>query len=144
MSANDIQFGGDHYKKAAFQPWDWDRYGVGYLECNVIKYVTRHRNKNGIVDLQKAAHYTQKLYEDHDHNSRCNRIPFHDNLQLLLDAYYAAWNLNTTECAIVATMIRWTTGLQLQQAMIWIQELIRAYSTSDVQSSESVESPATK
>jgi hypothetical protein len=46
------------------QPWDFIvSNGLGYLEGNVVKYVTRHRAKNGIQDLQKAQHYLAKLIE---------------------------------------------------------------------------------
>jgi hypothetical protein len=64
MSANDVQVGGAHYKGTAMQPWDFIvSNGLGYLEGNVVKYVTRHRAKNGIQDLQKAQHYLAKLIE---------------------------------------------------------------------------------
>jgi len=36
---------------------------LGYLEGNVIKYVTRYKNKGGIEDLRKAQHYLTKLIE---------------------------------------------------------------------------------
>ena len=33
----------------------------GYLEGNIIKYVTRYKEKNGIEDLHKAEWYLAKL-----------------------------------------------------------------------------------
>ena len=64
MSANDRQCGGDHYKNAPIQPWDFiARNGLGYLEGCVVKYVSRHTMKGGKQDLEKAAHYLQKLIE---------------------------------------------------------------------------------
>lgn len=64
MSANDSQVGGSHYAGRRFQVWDvildWS---LGYLEGNVIKYVSRFRSKNGIEDLLKARHYLDKLIE---------------------------------------------------------------------------------
>jgi hypothetical protein len=36
---------------------------LGYLEGNVVKYVSRWKNKNGIEDLKKAQHYLAKLIE---------------------------------------------------------------------------------
>lgn len=60
---NNIQVGGDHYQKA-IQPWDYiAANGLDYFQGNVIKYVTRFRDKNGIEDLKKAQHYLQKLIE---------------------------------------------------------------------------------
>jgi hypothetical protein len=63
MNANDTQTGGTHYQ-VAIQPWDYIiANDLGYLEGNVIKYVTRYKNKGGIEDLKKAQHYLTKLIE---------------------------------------------------------------------------------
>jgi hypothetical protein len=62
--ANANQVGGDHYRNKAIQPWDYiTSNNLGYLEGCVIKYVSRYKEKGGIQDLQKAAHYLQKLME---------------------------------------------------------------------------------
>lgn len=66
MSANDTQVGGSHYAKA-IQPWDYIiANNIGYLEGNIIKYVTRYKDKNGLQDLLKAQHYLKKLIETLD------------------------------------------------------------------------------
>ena len=63
-SANEMQIAGDHYKNKAVQPWDYIiANDLGYLEGNVVKYVSRWKNKNGIEDLKKAQHYLSKLIE---------------------------------------------------------------------------------
>jgi len=63
MSANDKQVDGEHYK-LGIQPWDYITVNrLGYLEGNIIKYVTRYKEKNGIKDLEKARHYIDKLIE---------------------------------------------------------------------------------
>lgn len=63
MSANDKQVDGQHYQKP-IQPWDYITLNrLGYLEGNIIKYVTRYREKNGMRDLEKARHYLDKLIE---------------------------------------------------------------------------------
>lgn len=62
--ANDIQHGGDHYKKQPIQVWDFiTANGIGFLEGNAIKYLSRWRHKGGIEDLKKARHYIDKLIE---------------------------------------------------------------------------------
>ena len=62
--ADDMQVGGSHYKDKAIQPWDYIiANDLGYLEGNVVKYVSRWKNKNGIEDLKKAQHYLAKLLE---------------------------------------------------------------------------------
>jgi hypothetical protein len=63
-TVNNIQHGGTHYKDKAIQPWDYIiSNDLGYLEGNVVKYVSRWRDKGGIQDLQKARHYLDKLLE---------------------------------------------------------------------------------
>lgn len=58
------QVGGSHYKDQAIQPVEYIHANkIGYFEGNVIKYVTRWRNKNGIADLEKAKHYIELLIE---------------------------------------------------------------------------------
>lgn len=58
------QEGGDHYKKQAIQPVEYIMAnGTPYMEGNVIKYVSRWRDKGGIQDLKKAIHYLEMLIE---------------------------------------------------------------------------------
>jgi hypothetical protein len=35
----------------------------GYLRGNVIKYIARYKDKNGIEDVYKARHYLERLTE---------------------------------------------------------------------------------
>jgi exo-beta-1,3-glucanase (GH17 family) len=64
MKTNDIQHGGDHYKKQVIQPWDYiAANNLGYFEGNVVKYVSRWKDKGGVEDLRKARHYIDKLIE---------------------------------------------------------------------------------
>ena len=62
MSANNT--GPGHYKDKPMQPWDFIvANNLGYLEGNVVKYVSRWRQKGGVEDLRKAKHYIEKLIE---------------------------------------------------------------------------------
>ena len=62
MSANDT--GPGHYKDKPLQVWDYViANNLGYLEGNVVKYVSRWRQKGGVEDLRKAKHYIEKLIE---------------------------------------------------------------------------------
>ena len=62
--ADDTQVGGSHYKDKSIQPWDYIiANDLGYLEGNVVKYISRWKNKNGVEDLKKAQHYLSKLIE---------------------------------------------------------------------------------
>jgi hypothetical protein len=63
-NALDVQVAGDHYKKLAIQPVQYiHANGIGYFEGNVIKYVSRWRDKGGLADLEKAKHYIELLIE---------------------------------------------------------------------------------
>jgi hypothetical protein len=65
MSNKEIQIGGNHYKDMKIQPIDYIvENNIPYREANIIKYVSRHREKNGLEDLRKARHYLDMLIED--------------------------------------------------------------------------------
>lgn len=58
------QVGGNHYKDLKIQPVEYiHANNIGYMEGNVIKYVSRWRAKNGIKDLEKAKHYIELLIQ---------------------------------------------------------------------------------
>lgn len=64
QEANTMQIGGNHYRDKPIQPWDYiSANKLGYFEGNVVKYVTRYKERGGVVDLEKAKHYLQKLIE---------------------------------------------------------------------------------
>lgn len=63
-SLKETQVGGNHYSKMKIQPIDFiTENGLGYIEGNIIKYVCRYKDKNGLEDLKKAQHYLQMLIE---------------------------------------------------------------------------------
>ena len=63
-SSTTIQIDGDHYKNLAIQPAVYSyKNKLNWHEGEIIKYVTRHRNKNGKVDLEKARHLIDMLIE---------------------------------------------------------------------------------
>ncbi len=64
MLSSDTQVGGSHYRDLVIQPSEFiHRNRLGWCEGNVIKYVSRHRAKNGKEDLLKALHYLNLLLE---------------------------------------------------------------------------------
>jgi len=64
-NALNIQVGGEHYKNSTIQPIEYIfKNDLGFCEGNVIKYVTRYKNKNGVEDLKKAKHYLELLIEE--------------------------------------------------------------------------------
>ena len=58
------QVGGSHYKDKAIQPIEYIYANkMGFCEGNVVKYITRWKEKNGVADLEKAKHYIELLIE---------------------------------------------------------------------------------
>ena len=52
------QVGGSHYKDFHIQPYEFiSNNDLSFFQGNVIKYVCRYKNKNGIQDLEKIKHY---------------------------------------------------------------------------------------
>tara|TARA_R110000822_G_scaffold14005_3_gene49394 strand:- start:4085 stop:4300 length:216 start_codon:yes stop_codon:yes gene_type:complete len=65
------QIGGNHYKKYVIEPIDFiTANNIPYIEGNVIKYLVRWKDKNGIEDLDKAIHYIELLKEIYDKTKR--------------------------------------------------------------------------
>ena len=62
--ATNEQIGGNHYKDCKIQPTEFiHANNIPFIEGNVIKYVCRHRSKNGRQDIEKAIHYLKLLLE---------------------------------------------------------------------------------
>lgn len=52
------QQAGDHYKKRGIQPIEYGlANNLSFPQVNVVKYITRHEDKNGLDDLAKSIHY---------------------------------------------------------------------------------------
>ena len=63
--ASEKQVGGNHYKDMKIQPVEFIlANGLGFCEGNVIKYISRYKNKNGIEDLEKVKHYVELLIDE--------------------------------------------------------------------------------
>jgi hypothetical protein len=56
------QVAGDHYKKLKIQPIEYIVANeLGFIEGNIVKYATRHKDKGGLQDVNKIIHYAQLL-----------------------------------------------------------------------------------
>ena len=65
-NAWDKQVGGEHYKQYAIQPAQFAlANNLDYAQSNAIKYIVRHKDKNGVQDLDKAIHYIELLKQHH-------------------------------------------------------------------------------
>ena len=64
QSAWKKQEGGSHYKNLKIQPMQYALENkLDYAQANVVKYVTRHKEKNGKEDLLKAIHNLELMIE---------------------------------------------------------------------------------
>lgn len=64
IKALNKQEGGQHYKDKAIQPIVYIHANkLGFCEGNVVKYITRHKEKNGAEDIRKVIHYCELLLE---------------------------------------------------------------------------------
>lgn len=66
--ADNMQFGGEHYKTMEVQPWHvmesvlTREEFIGFLKGNIIKYGMRQGKKDS-PDAEKCQHYRKKLSE---------------------------------------------------------------------------------
>lgn len=55
------EIGGTHYKMA-IEPWDYiQANGLGFDEGNIVKYASRHKQKNGAEDIKKIISYAKHI-----------------------------------------------------------------------------------
>lgn len=67
VRALDTQVGGGHYKDMKIQPIEFIvENNISYREGNAIKYICRHKNKNGVEDIKKAIHYLEMIKEEYE------------------------------------------------------------------------------
>lgn len=56
------QVGGDHYKSLKIQPIEYIvGNNLGWCEGNIVKYITRWKQKGGAKDIDKVIHYAELL-----------------------------------------------------------------------------------
>ncbi len=127
MSANDKQIGGSHYKTSGVSHWDLIvQNEIPYLEGCATKYLTRFRKKNGLQDLEKAMHYTEKLIE-------VNRNVFRNYESVdavVLQSFLADNGVVGTEREPIRLLLNWHSAADLMTAKAWIQALIDEYDGS--------------
>lgn len=64
MNELNRQEGGSHYKTFKIQPLEFIyKNDIPFIEANIIKYILRHKQKNGLEDLRKAEHYLKILMQ---------------------------------------------------------------------------------
>ena len=124
-NANSHQVGGQHYARGdKFQHWDFAIQCLNnrYLEGNITKYVVRHRFKNGLEDLAKARHYTQKLQEEFIAGRITPPAPTQDQM-VRVSEFSEANDLNPHEHFIVMMATGWNRSHNLSSIIYNINVL---------------------
>lgn len=123
-----VQVGGGHYKDLMIQPAEflsvnrWD-----YCACLILKYVTRHRSKNGLQDLEKAVH-SVALRADLVHDR------YMVQLVVSTRTYCQANNLPPEETAVINALGSWVWSNSTRDQMelqVALSHLISTYNKAE-------------
>lgn len=129
----------DHYD-AGYIHWDLVVVlGLGYLDGNATKYVTRWRKKNGVDDLQKALHYVRKLSVE---KTGRFRVASFTTVELEVARFAQANGLTDLERQIILDIATWKTGADLvsvaDRLIRMMEEFDRASASHGVKPAEPV------
>ncbi|OCR98833.1 hypothetical protein A9K75_09715, partial [Campylobacter fetus subsp. testudinum] len=71
ISVKNYQVGGNHYSKMKIQPIEFiNENKINFNLGNVVKYICRYPDKNGVQDLEKALQYVDFEIEYFSKNSK--------------------------------------------------------------------------
>lgn len=63
-TALNMQVDGNHYKDYAIQPIQYCMANnLNACQSNIVKYITRYKDKNGVKDLLKIKHYVDLILQ---------------------------------------------------------------------------------
>ena len=122
MSALDIQIGGSHYCNKGIQPIELIvALNLNFIEGNIVKYITRYKEKNGIQDLMKCIHYSQLAIE-----LKCIRhnIDIHNNYALILQ-YIKTNDL----CSVQTYVLNSCLQNDYEQVKLLCNEMVKNYNS---------------
>lgn len=120
MSALDIQIGGSHYRNKGIQPIELIvALNLNFIEGNIVKYITRYKEKNGVQDLMKCIHYSQLAIE-----LKCIRhnIDIHNNYALILQ-YVKTNDL----CSVQTYVLNSCLQNDYEQVKLLCNEMVKNY-----------------
>jgi len=104
MNVLEKQIGGTHYSELPYQPIELIyKLDLGFIQGNIIKYITRWRFKNGIEDLKKAEHYCELGFYYEETSSKYSRRYRYTSSHVVneADKYVEQNALTNTEKAII-------------------------------------------
>lgn len=120
MSALDIQIGGSHYRNKGIQPIELIvALNLNFIEGNIVKYITRYKEKNGVQDLMKCIHYSQLAIE-----LKCIRhnVDIHNNHALVLQ-YVKTNDL----CSVQTCVLNSCLQNDYEQVKLLCNEMVKNY-----------------
>jgi hypothetical protein len=127
MGVTDYQVGGNHYRTMAIQPITFiQANGFEFCEGNVIKYVTRWRQKGGIEDLRKAAHYLDMIQAKAGLGN--DKLPGLMNLEIRANHFIEANGIKNPEAGVIrhVTLYHITRlYIEIEAAGHWMVELLQ-------------------
>lgn len=132
MSALDTQVAGGHYRRRKIQPVEMIlKCCMGFCEGNIVKYVTRWRDKDGLQDLAKAKHYLQFLKEAPLYRRLFQEVRRRLVLPVAeimdVDRYLRENQITGAEAGVIRHIWLWNfsgAAAELESAGKWLQELI--------------------
>ena len=122
MSALDIQIGCSHYRNKGIQPIELIvALNLNFIEGNIVKYITRYKEKNGVQDIMKCIHYSQLAIE-----LKCIRynIDVHNNYALILQ-YIKTNDL----CSVQTYVLNSCLQNDYEQVKLLCNEMVKNYNS---------------
>jgi hypothetical protein len=126
----DVQIGGDHYANKAIQPIEFSMANrLDGCAHSITKYLTRHPEKGGRADVEKAFHFVQlrEMLATEKHLVR--------DWVVSMDEYCRANQLPELETSILLDLALWLEShspMYPHRMKIGIQTLLlQSYSTTD-------------
>ena len=72
-----------YYHKGSYDVIEFcNKYEIGFVTGNIIKYLVRYKNKNGIEDLKKAREYLNRRYVESIEIDEEDKIKFYEENNL--------------------------------------------------------------
>ena len=123
MNINDKQVGGTHYT-GEYNHWDMvELNGMGYLEGCASKYVYRWKDKGtGLLDVEKAGHYVEKLIDMARNHGRINRATpsMNPSDPWEISSWCFNQNMGSLETQICSLLMHW----QIVDDLVFVQSKI--------------------
>lgn len=128
MNANARQVAGTHYK-TDYQHWDMVAdLGLGYFDGQITKYLSRHHKKNGLQDVEKALHFTEKLLElVIQHKVRRTHPPIAPYMRDRIKLFCRINGLPPREASLMELVCDWNTIADLRALRVEIRRVMDQY-----------------